>query len=98
MMKIVIENLLLFMLPTCVYLGYVLLTRQAPPASGNKRQAELGTGGLLDDAPLLYLFAAGLVLVVGTLVFFQSSTGGKPNQPYTPPSIKDGRVEPGHVN
>jgi hypothetical protein len=97
MIRIVIENIFLFLLPTFVYLAYVLLTRPAAGTGGGK--GEVNTrGGLLEDAPLLYLFAAGVFLVVATLVMFGSNTGGRPNQGYTPPAMKDGRIEPGHVN
>ena len=29
---------------------------------------------------------------------FGSRTGGIPGQTYTPPSLKDGRIEPGHLD
>jgi hypothetical protein len=53
---------------------------------------------LMSEAPLLYLFAAGLFLMVATLVFFSSNSGGRTGQSYTPPVLKDGRVEPGHFD
>ena len=31
MIRVVIENILLFLLPTAMYVAYVLLTRAAPP-------------------------------------------------------------------
>jgi hypothetical protein len=96
MMRIVIENVLLFLLPTLVYLAYAVVTRERAtndPATGVSTQQP----GLLDDAPLLYLFAAGVFLVIATLVMFGSNSGGKPDQAYHPPVIKDGRVEPGRI-
>ncbi len=88
MIRIVIENILLFLMPTLVYLIFVLVTR---PDSRN------GTA-VLDDAPLIWLFVAGASLLLVTLVFFSSTSGGKPGQSYTPPSIKDGRITPGHID
>jgi TRAP-type mannitol/chloroaromatic compound transport system permease small subunit len=96
MIRILVENLLLFLLPTFLYLAYVFFNRATSEKDENGDTAA-AAGGLLDDAPLLYLFAAGVFLVVATLVVFGSNTGGKPNQPYVPPAIKDGRIEPGHV-
>mgnify|MGYP001428512160 CR=1 FL=1 len=53
---------------------------------------------VLDDAPLIWLFAAGAAVVLITLISFGSVTGGKPGQVYTPPSFKDGKIEPGHID
>lgn len=88
MIRIVIENVLLFLMPTLAYVIYALVTR---PDARNGAAA-------LDDAPLIWLFAAGAVLLLVTLVFFSSTSGGKPGQSYTPPSIKDGRITPGHID
>ena len=85
MIRIVIENVLLFLLPTAMYVAYVLLTRQTTSA-----------GTIINDAPLLWLFVAGALMVAGTLVYYGTTTpGGRPDQTYTPPRVKDGRIEPG---
>lgn len=88
MIRIVIENILLFLLPTLCYLIYVVVTR-----SDSK-----GGIAVLDDAPLIWLFAAGAVLVLVTLVFFSTTSGGKPGQVYHPAVLKDGRIQPGHID
>lgn len=88
MIRIVAENILLFLLPTIIYVAYVYMTREEKP----------GATRVLDDAPLMWLFAAGALVVVVTLVTFGSMTGGKPGQVYTPPVLKDGQIEPGHLN
>jgi Family of unknown function (DUF6111) len=85
MIRIVIENILLFLLPFAMYLAYVLLTRRSTSA-----------GVVINEAPLVWLFLAGAVLVIGTLVYFgATSEGGRPDQTYVPPRMKDGRIEPG---
>ena len=66
MIRIVAENILLFLLPTIVYVAYVYMTREEKP----------GAMRVLDDAPLIWLFVAGAALVVITLVSFGSVTGG----------------------
>lgn len=87
MIRIVIENILLFLLPTGLYVAYMLLTRRSTPA-----------GTIINDAPLLWLFVAGAVIVVGTLVYYGTATpGGRPDQTYVPPRMKDGRIEPGQL-
>jgi hypothetical protein len=88
MIRIVIENVLLFLLPTAMYLAYVLLTRRHTSP----------TSAMMGDAPLIWLFAAGAVLVVGTLTYYGSTSGGRPGQVYVPPHMgKDGHIEPGHM-
>ncbi len=87
MIRIIVENVLLFLAPTVCYLVYVALTR--PDAKGGV--------AALDDAPLIWLFAAGAALVLVTLLFFSSTSGGLPGQSYQPPVIKDGRIEPGRI-
>jgi hypothetical protein len=71
------------------------MTRRQPTSGSDGEDA--GTPKILDDAPLLWLFGAGAVLVVVTLVAFESSSGGKPGQHYVPPSYKDGKIDPGHI-
>lgn len=96
MIRIVFENILLFLLPTLLYLAYMLLMRETTgtDASANAPRTPMS---VLNDAPLLYLFAAGVALVLVTLIAFGSTSGGKPNQPYTPPAMKDGQIQPGHI-
>jgi hypothetical protein len=88
MIRVVIENILLFLLPTLLYVGYVYLTRE--PGRGGARA--------LDEAPLIWLFVAGALLVIVTLVAFGSTSGGRPGQQYVPPVMKDGKIVPGHID
>lgn len=90
MIRVVVENVLLFLLPTALYLGYVLLTR---------RDGATQAGAVVNDAPLVWLFVAGALLVAGTLVYYASITpGGDVTRVYTPPRMgKDGRIEPGQL-
>ena len=84
-MRVVLENILLFLLPTVVYIGYVLLTRSNTSA-----------GTVVNEAPLVWLFITGALLVGATLIYYGTTTpGGKPGAVYTPPHMKDGRIEPG---
>jgi hypothetical protein len=88
MIRVIIENVLLFLLPTAMYVGYVLLTRRTASPSGS----------VFNEAPLVWLFIAGALLVAATLVYYASITpGGTIGQVYTPPRVKDGRIEPGQL-
>jgi hypothetical protein len=87
MIRVVIENILLFLLPTAVYLGYVLLTRRSA-----------NTGEVISEAPLVWLFVLGALCVAATLVYYATITpGGKPGQVYVPPRMKNGQIEPGQL-
>jgi Family of unknown function (DUF6111) len=87
MIRIVIENLLLFLAPTLIYVLYVYVRRR----SGGDESP------ILNDAPLLWLFIAGVVLMLATLVLFGSNSGWKPGEAYQPPIYKDGKIQPGQV-
>lgn len=85
MIRIVIENILLFLLPTVLYAIYVAATRNDTSKS------------ILDGAPLAWLMLAGSALVLIVLATYGHDEGGKPGQTYVPPSMKDGRIEPGQI-
>jgi hypothetical protein len=87
MIRVVIENILLFLLPTAMYVAYVLLTRRGAVSAGT----------VMNDAPLVWLFIAGALLVVATLIYYGSTSGGKPGQTYIPSRMKDGQIEPGEM-
>jgi Family of unknown function (DUF6111) len=83
MIRIVVENVVLFFLPAALYVAYVMFARGVTGKSA------------LDTAPVLWLLIAGTSLVVLFLVSFGSTTGGKPGQTYIPPSYQDGKILPG---
>ena len=89
MIRVVVENVLLFLLPAAMYMGYVLLTRRGNTPAGD----------IVSDAPLVWLFVVGALLVAATLTYYATVTpGGTPGQTYTPPRMgKDGRIEPGQL-
>ncbi|MEZ5842942.1 MAG: DUF6111 family protein [Hyphomicrobiaceae bacterium] len=88
MIRIVIENVLLFLLPTAIYVAYIMLTRN----DGKQTATQV-----VNEAPLLWLFAAGGGLVMIVLVAYASIEGGKPGQGYAPAVLKDGRIVPGEL-
>jgi hypothetical protein len=92
MIRVVIENLLLFLLPTMIYAAWMVFKHYQSESGGPPDHQQI-----ISDAPLLWLFSAGALLVLLTLVAFESSSGGKPGQQYLPPVLKDGRIEPGRI-
>lgn len=87
MIRIVIENILLLLLPTLFYIAYVYLTVGSKDAKKK----------VLNDAPIVWLFVAGVVLVLIVLAVFGSWSGGRPGDAYQPPVFKDGKIVPGHI-
>jgi Family of unknown function (DUF6111) len=86
MIRIVIENTVLFLLPTIVYVAYVYLKSRLAGDTGTR---------VLDEAPLVWLVAIGAALVIGTLIIYGMGPGGRPGQTYQPPVFRDGKIEPG---
>ncbi len=86
MARVVIVNLLLFLLPFALYVLYVWVAR----LTGNK-------GAKIDDAPIIWLLIAGAALVIGTVVYFISFENNPPGGVYHPPSFEDGKIRPGHI-
>lgn len=86
MIRLIIENLLLFLAPTLIYLAWVWLTRDT-----GKDGSELWA-----EAPFVWLAAAGAALVVVTIIAFSTTGGNRPDHGYEPPTMKDGKLVPGH--
>lgn len=87
MIRVVLENIFYFFLPTFFYLVYIAFKRNDWP----------GLWAILKGAPLPTLFVAGAALMIVTLILFSSTSGHSPQEAYTPPSYHNGKVEPGHV-
>lgn len=88
MVRVVLENILLFLLPAGIYVAYVMLGRNA-----NSSAAQI-----LNEAPLVWLFVAGVSLIGLTFLVFASMHEGSPGQAYDPPVYKDGKIIPGRVH
>lgn len=86
MIRIVLVNLLLLLLPMLVYFGYVYFrARQAP------NQAILG------DAPIFWLLAGGAGLMLIALIALGQWEVGDPTGRYVPPYVHNGVIVPGHI-
>lgn len=92
MIRVFIENLILFLLPAALYIIWVVLMR---PRSENQT-TQAAAWQAIDDAPLLWLFVAGAVLILFTLIAVGTSDGGKPGQVYKPAAIENGKLTPDH--
>ena len=88
MIRIVIENILLFLLPT----------RHVPRLCAADARARLGRRRHQRCAAGLAVRRRSRCWSRATLIYYATITpGGKPGQTYTPPRMKDGRIEPGQL-
>lgn len=87
MIRIVIENIFVFLLPTLVYVGWVAFVRNDWP----------GLAAVLKEAPLVRLFVLGALLMLTALLLFASQHRNAPGQTYVPPTFDDGQFKPGHA-
>jgi hypothetical protein len=105
MLRLVVENVLLFLLPTVLYVAYVLLRRQLDDGSGAEQanqpagtqSANTTTRHVLTDAPFIWLAVIGAGLVFTVLALFGSVSTSNPNGTYEPAIYKDGKIVPGRI-
>ncbi|MET0640448.1 MAG: DUF6111 family protein [Hyphomicrobium sp.] len=86
MIRIVLENVFFFLLPTLAYIVWVAFAEDE----------WAGFASVLSRAPLLRLFVAGAALMLGTLIAFSSRSHNSPNDVYVPAQNVDGKLEPAH--
>ena len=87
MIRSVIETLLIFLLPTALYVSFAMLWRR-DNASFTM---------VLNRAPVLSLSLLGASLVFAVMMLFGHGGDGRPGQAYEPAVFKDGKVIPGHM-
>lgn len=89
MIRLILENIILFLLPTLMYVIYTMIRRAD--------EKENTVSRALNSAPLVPLFAFGFVLMISVLAYFGAqSKSGNPGQVYHPPEVVNGKVKPGH--
>jgi hypothetical protein len=86
MIRIILVNLLFLVFPSLLYFSYVYLRRWQKPDEE-----------IVANAPIFWLFASGVALMLASIVLFGHWEGGAPGKHYVPPQFKDGVVIPGHV-
>ena len=84
-----LRYVLLFLLPFVAYGGWLLLARRR--ARGHENDPTWR------DVPLLWLTAAGLILVLAGFVAAAVFDGDDSNCQYVPSRIVDGQIVPGQV-
>lgn len=85
MFRALIEEFLLFVLPFCVFAGYLVLRKRNP------FKVESWSGSLFS------LTAVGLVLAISSLVY-AGVTAKRNDGAYEPPHMEKGKLVPGRFN
>ncbi len=87
MIRVVLQNIVLLLLPSVAYLAFMILRR--------REQNLAGVGKILHEAPIAWLIGSGTVLMLAGLAYFGSDAGGRPGETYQPPVYRDGKIIPG---
>jgi Family of unknown function (DUF6111) len=90
MVRVVVENILLFLAPTAVYVAYMLFVKRTGQSPKE----------VLDQGPLVWLSLAGVGMIAAVLLVFGTKGAldeGRAGGVYIPPTYKDGAIVPGKV-
>jgi len=90
MSRIIVQYVLPLLLPTLVFVGWLLLTRKA----GENREETMAR---LQGGPWYWLVVAGFVLMAAGFIYLGLSHDNPPESVYVPPRVENGRVVPGHM-
>jgi hypothetical protein len=85
MARVVVLDVLLFLLPFAGYAVWLVMTRGS---LANATDWQIRT--------IAYLGIAGAVLLVGTLIIFVTFQTSPPGHEYEPAQMEDGKIVPGH--
>ncbi len=90
MIRIVIQNLLLFVLPMVLYALYMAWARNRARAAGALQPT-------WEEGPGFWLVLGGAALGVGSLVARALLGEYNPEGVYQPARVEDGRIVPGRI-
>lgn len=90
MVRIVIQHLLLFLLPTVMYGFYLSWARRRAQAAGR-------TAPVWQEGPWFWLIVSGALLVLLSLGALATFGGGGPDAVYKPSTIEDGKIVHGRT-
>jgi len=86
MLRIALIDIFMFSLPFLIYGAYMLAAKGAAPMD------------VWQDAPVLWLLAAGCGLLLITMATLIQFSGGKPGGTYHPATSEDGVIKPGEID
>ena len=91
MSRFIVQYVLPLLLPTLVFVGWLVLTRKP-----GETRAE--TMARLQGGPWYWRVVAGFVLMAAGFIYLGLSHDNPPESVYVPPRVENGRVVPGHMN
>ncbi len=86
MLRIVLVDILLFLLPFLIYAAYMVWVKGVMPKN------------LMAGAPILWLLMAGFVCLFVGLIMLVNFTGGDREGTYHPPVLEDGVIKPSSID
>ena len=86
MLRIALIDIFMFSLPILIYGAYMLAAKGSAPMD------------VWQDAPVLWLLAAGCGLLLITMATLIQFSGGKPGGTYHPATSEDGVIKPGEID
>jgi Family of unknown function (DUF6111) len=86
MLRIALIDIFMFSLPFLIYGAYMLAAKGSAPAD------------VWQDAPVLWLLAAGCGLLLITMATLIQFSGGKPGGIYHPATTEGGVIKPGEID
>lgn len=86
MLRVLLINLFMFLLPFLLYVAYAYLVRRGQSPDS-----------VLRGAPIKWLVVAGLGLALATLISLVTFSGSGTEGTYYPPRLEDGVIKPGRV-
>ncbi len=92
MIRIALECALLFLLPAALYFGYHVIARDMLKGRSTTPKT---ASEIVDEAPLVWLFALGSILLFGSLIAFATLQEPGIDKPYEPAVYKNGKITQG---
>jgi len=86
MLRIVIINILLFLLPFLIYAAFMIWVKGVAPSN------------LTRTKPILWLLVAGFACLLFGMVLLVEFSGGERDGTYLPSVIEDGVIQPGSID
>lgn len=90
MTRMLFTVLLPLTLPILIYGIYLVLARR------RTRRAEAGQAPGWQDAPWTAILCAGVLLMLGALIYYRETAAVAPGIEIVPPSYVDGEIRPSH--
>lgn len=100
MIRVFLTSALLFLLPFILFAIYAtVMDFLSAPVPGST-STSTSRQSAWTNPPVAWMAGIGAVLVLGTLIYLAATTApaGPPTGTYHPPTVKDGKIQPGYID